>query len=181
MLRKAAGDAGFDLALGEDGEWHELGASGLAGVVWVVPARGGALLAVAAARVLDELGATGWTGIPLPSGALGAVLCKSPADLYQALRRARVILANSPPLPQRRFEQRLQAISSTEIDAVVKQRVGQDLFREMLFEYWEGKCVVTGLAVPELLRASHAKPWAVSNDAERLDPYNGLLLAVHLD
>jgi putative restriction endonuclease len=41
---------------------------------------------------------------------------------------------------------------------------------------------VTGLAVPELLRASHIKPWAkCDSDAERLDVYNGLLLAPHLD
>lgn len=32
-----------------------------------------------------------------------------------------------------------------------------------------------------LLRASHAKPWKDANDAERLDVYNGLLLAAHLD
>ena len=44
------------------------------------------------------------------------------------------------------------------------------------------RCAITGLAVPELLRASHIKPWAVCNtDAERLDVFNGLLLAAHLD
>src|SRR5262249_35594140 len=41
---------------------------------------------------------------------------------------------------------------------------------------------VTGLAVSALLRASHIKPWAdCATDAERLDVYNGLLLAPHLD
>lgn len=59
--------------------------------------------------------------------------------------------------------------------------MGQDLFREALLEYWEGRCAVTGLDVPELLRASHAKPWKDATDAERLDVHNGLLLAVHLD
>lgn len=40
----------------------------------------------------------------------------------------------------------------------------------------------TGLAVPALLRASHIKPWAdCESDAERLDVFNGLLLAPHLD
>jgi putative restriction endonuclease len=35
---------------------------------------------------------------------------------------------------------------------------------------------------PRLLRASHIKPWArCETDAERLDVYNGLLLAAHLD
>lgn len=36
--------------------------------------------------------------------------------------------------------------------------------------------------MPELLRASHIKPWAdCASDAERLDVFNGLLLAPHLD
>lgn len=107
--------------------------------------------------------------------------CDSPAELYDALRRARVLFAQTPPLPERRFQERLQALSSTEVDAVVRQRMGQGLFREMLLEYWDGRCAVTGLDVPELLRASHAKPWKDSTDAERLDVHNGFLLAVHLD
>ena len=62
------------------------------------------------------------------------------------------------------------------------QRVGQDIFRRGLLEYWDGRCAITGLAVPELLRASHIKPWAAcETDAERLDIFNGLLLAAHLD
>ena len=41
---------------------------------------------------------------------------------------------------------------------------------------------ITGLDVPDLLRASHVKPWAdCATDAERLDVYNGLLLAPHVD
>jgi predicted restriction endonuclease len=32
-----------------------------------------------------------------------------------------------------------------------------------------------------MLRASHVKPWKASNDHERLDPENGLLLAAHVD
>ena len=49
-------------------------------------------------------------------------------------------------------------------------------------EYWDGRCPMTGLDVPELLRASHIKPWAAcTTDAERLDVFNGLLLAPHLD
>ena len=48
-------------------------------------------------------------------------------------------------------------------------------------EYWDSKCAVTGLAIPELLKASHIKPWKDSTDEERLDIFNGLLLAPHLD
>ena len=39
-----------------------------------------------------------------------------------------------------------------------------------------------GLDVPELLTASHIRPWALcATDAERLDVNNGLLLVAHLD
>ena len=64
--------------------------------------------------------------------------------------------------------------------AVLMSRV-TGLFREGLMTLWRGRCAISGLDVPELLRASHAKPWATSTDAERLDVYNGLLLAAHLD
>ncbi len=72
--------------------------------------------------------------------------------------------------------------NTTEIERLVVQRVGQQLFREALLDYWQGRCPVTGLAIPGLLRASHIKPWAVcSDDNERLDVYNGLLLAPQVD
>ena len=72
--------------------------------------------------------------------------------------------------------------NSTEAVREVVQRVGQDIFRRTLIEYWGGRCAVTGLDVVEVLRASHIKPWVdCENDAERLDVFNGLLLAPHLD
>ena len=60
-------------------------------------------------------------------------------------------------------------------------RVGQGEFRDALMVKWSGSCAVTGLTCPEILRASHVKPWRWSNPRERLDPNNGLLLAAHLD
>ena len=70
----------------------------------------------------------------------------------------------------------------TEVLRLTKQRIGQDLFRGGLLNYWEGACAVTGIALLALLRASHAKPWAeCATDAERLNIYNGFLLCAHLD
>ena len=71
--------------------------------------------------------------------------------------------------------------STTEREAVVKQRIGQQMFRNGLMTLWHGRCAISGLDVPELLRASHAKPWAAGTDEERLDFYNGLLLSANLD
>lgn len=71
---------------------------------------------------------------------------------------------------------------STEADRLVVARVGQTMFRAALLDYWQGRCCITGLEVPELLRASHIKPWAYcERDEERLDVFNGLLLAPNLD
>lgn len=67
-------------------------------------------------------------------------------------------------------------------DRITHERACQDLFRDGLMELYHGRCAVTGIAVPELLVASHIKPWAkCDDDYERIDVFNGLLLAVHLD
>jgi len=73
-------------------------------------------------------------------------------------------------------------LAGTEIERLVRLRVGQQKFREALLEYWGSSCAVTGVALPEVLRASHAKPWAEClSDAERLDVFNGFLLTANLD
>lgn len=70
---------------------------------------------------------------------------------------------------------------TTQREQVIAARVGQGVYRERLLAKWDGACAVTGLAVPELLMASHAKPWKVASNAERLDGENGLPLIPNLD
>ncbi len=48
-------------------------------------------------------------------------------------------------------------------------------------EYWGGRCPITGITDPALLRASHIVPWAECDDAQRLDVHNGLLLSALWD
>lgn len=74
-----------------------------------------------------------------------------------------------------------QVDSTTSRAALALARVGQGKFRRDLLEIWQGRCALTGCDLPPLLRASHIKAWAGSIDEERLDPANGLLLAVHID
>jgi putative restriction endonuclease len=111
------------------------------------------------------------------------VLVQGYAGLYDALSRAS---ARARTLPNRvaetfRAESALLP-RSTEAERLVVQRVGQNLFRSALLDFFGGRCCVTGLALPELLRASHIKPWAdCLSDEERLDVFNGLLLAPNLD
>ena len=61
----------------------------------------------------------------------------------------------------------------------VETRISQRLFRDSVLSYFHGKCAITGAS--RLLIASHIKPWAICNDAERIDPYNGLLLSPTYD
>lgn len=69
----------------------------------------------------------------------------------------------------------LMKATPTERERLVQARLGQGQFRDALLKYWEG-CAVTGIERPDLLRASHIKPWRSSTNEERLARHNGLLL-----
>lgn len=71
-------------------------------------------------------------------------------------------------------------VEDTERNAVVKRRIGQDIFRAMLLKIYDRKCCLTGLDVPEVLRASHIIPWS-KDDENRLNPENGLCLSATYD
>jgi putative restriction endonuclease len=60
-------------------------------------------------------------------------------------------------------------------------RLGQGQFREEVLAIWGGKCSVTGLARKDLLVASHIFPWSLSDEVEKIDPHNGLLLSPAVD
>jgi hypothetical protein len=64
----------------------------------------------------------------------------------------------------------------TEMRATVKVRRGQEYFRQAVLNNFGGQCGVTGLAVRELLIASHILPWG-KFEAERLNVRNGLCLS----
>ncbi len=61
-----------------------------------------------------------------------------------------------------------------------KVRLGQDYFRKMVLENYQNKCCVTGLNVPQTLRASHIVAWA-DDVKNRLNPENGLCLSATYD
>ena len=69
----------------------------------------------------------------------------------------------------------------TERQQMVTTRTAQHRYRTALEKLWGGKCPLTGVAIPALLRASHAKPWKDCTDAERIDPHNGFLLEARMD
>ncbi|MGC4122839.1 MAG: HNH endonuclease [Myxococcales bacterium] len=184
-LEKAAVDNGFDCNQAVHDGWLAFTSTHAPLKIWLSAIEGGPiLLALSQANVAKALGAQPAGGaLPLPSGACEALAVPDIATLHHTLRRAFQLSRSLPNKLLESFEAKTAALPKlTEVERLVVQRVGQDVFREGLLDYWDGRCAVTGLTVRELLRASHVKPWAdCATDAERLDVYNGLLLAVHLD
>jgi hypothetical protein len=63
---------------------------------------------------------------------------------------------------------------------LTKSRRGQGIFKANV-RLIENQCRITGVSNIKHLRASHIKPWAASNNDEKLDGFNGLLLSPHVD
>ncbi|MCW6038602.1 HNH endonuclease [Spirulina subsalsa FACHB-351] len=85
------------------------------------------------------------------------------------------------PSPPQQEESGLAIVSptfniATEVTRQVKQRIRQNLFREMVLSAYNHQCCLTGNPVPELLIASHILPWSQFPE-QRMNPHNGLCLA----
>lgn len=62
----------------------------------------------------------------------------------------------------------------------VSARINQHFFRRMILVNYSCACCVSGLNVPQVLRASHITPWA-EDETNRLNPTNGLCLSAVYD
>jgi HNH endonuclease len=180
--QKAASQNGFRRILGEDAGWAGFGSTTAHGTIRLAAGgpQGPWFLALDHPGVVEELG--------LPKAAVSGPGCARFAfdtlgALYASLRRAYELGASLPNAPLREFEQRIAGLPrKTEAERLIVQRIGQDVFRSRLMDYWQGCCPLTGIADPALLRASHIIPWAgCADDAERLDVHNGLLLSALWD
>lgn len=182
-LQQVVRDAGFDL-MADRPDGLEASSTHAPLRIWVVrppQATSGWWLGLSMPQVATLLEGEPVHEAPLVQGADAWIAFPSRHALDSALVRAWRLSRTLPDTLEQRWKQRLRKLGDTEREATVRQRVGQDLFREGLLEFWKGRCAITGLDEPALLRASHAKPWAACSDAERLDVYNGLLLAAHWD
>lgn len=64
--------------------------------------------------------------------------------------------------------------------AAAKARVNQATFRKWVLGIYGNRCCVTGLEIPELLRASHIVAWS-EDTTNRMNPANGLCLSATYD
>lgn len=184
-LEKAATDNGFDRQLERGRDWLAFASTQCPLRVWLGAHGDAVFLATFSqqnvVRALTEYGTP--IAVPIPQDAVDGRAVPDVPALHRLLRRAFQLSRALPNELLRTFEKEVAMLPrTTEAERLVVQRVGQNLFREGLLGLWEEQCAVTGLAVPSLLRASHIKPWAdCETDGERLDVYNGFLLAPHLD
>lgn len=66
-------------------------------------------------------------------------------------------------------------LSSTTKQEMLNVRIGQQRFRKLVLDMWGHKCAITGAR--QFIIASHIKPWSLSDNSERLDPFNGFALS----
>jgi hypothetical protein len=74
----------------------------------------------------------------------------------------------SSDIDQAEAKGELKDVPETERNAIIAARLGQGFFRANLMRVYKRKCAVTGTDIPELLRASHIKPWRDCDNPERL-------------
>ena len=179
---KAAWQNGYRRVLDERDGWAAFGSTTAHGTLWLAAAseQGPWLLAIDHAGVVAEMNL-------LPTDLAGPGLTRysisNLTELYTVLPRVYQLATSLPDAPLKAFHhQTAQLPKSTEIERLVVQRIGQDIFRASLMDYWQGCCPLTGITDPALLRASHIIPWSeCSDDTQRLDVHNGLLLSALWD
>jgi hypothetical protein len=180
---KAAYENGFRVELGRQGGWVGYRSTTARGEVWIArdPAQNIWLLALTHSGVVAELPLVR-ADVPSAPGHAAYAFWKL-SDLYDALDRGYKLGVSLPDAPLEVFRKRTANLpSNTETERLTVVRIGQNIFRDALLEYWNGRCPLTGITDRALLHASHIVPWAeCESDELRLDVHNGLLLSALWD
>jgi hypothetical protein len=181
--QKAAWDNGFRIEHGaESGGWLRYGSTTARGEIWIAgtPPRGPWFLSIDHPGIAAELAAL--PSSPLAGPGLATFTCDTLTALHAALDRVYKLGISLPDAPLARFRAQTAGLpQTTEVERLAVRRIGQDIFRAALMDYWGARCPLTGITDPALLRASHIVPWAECDDAQRLDVHNGLLLSALWD
>lgn len=180
--QKAASQNGFRRILGEEAGWAAFGSTTAHGTIHLAASgpQGPWFLALDHPGVIQELNLP---VAPVSGPGRARFAFDTLGALYGVLHRVYELGISLPDAPLIEFEHRIAKLPrTTEAERLVLQRIGQDIFRERLMDYWQRRCPLTGISDPALLRASHIIPWAdCESDAERLNVHNGLLLSALWD
>jgi putative restriction endonuclease len=132
-------------------------------------------------RLIDE-------ELPIIGAAVGTLGATPPQTLSRVLQELRnddliaflgkgryMLLSEDASAPT-------EAEIRTEVERQVRARIGQAGFRRDVMERWGGRCPLTDIGDPDLLRASHIVPWRRCDpESDRTNPDNGLLLSALWD
>ena len=180
--RKAASQNGFRRDMGEAAGWARFGSTTAKGAIHLAAAgpSGPWYLAIDHTGVVEELSLR---GADLRGPGQARYVFNTLTELYSVLPKVYGLALTLPEGPLEDFRAAVRDLPrTTEAERLVVQRVGQDIFRDRLMTYWQGRCPLTGITDPALLRASHIVPWKdCPDDAERLNVHNGLLLSALWD
>lgn len=180
--QKSAWDNGYRLERGVDDGWLQYASTTAPGAIWIagVSSHGPWLLSIEHSGVAAEI--SGLPVSPVIGPGLITFTFTTLGQLHATLDRVYKLSVSLPEAPLARFRLRIKGLpQTTEAEQWVVQRIGQDIFRDALMDYWGGRCPLTGITEPALLRASHIVPWADCDDEQRLDVHNGLLLSALWD
>jgi hypothetical protein len=180
--QQAAWVNGFRLDRGIEDGWLHYASTTAPATVWIAgaSASGPWLLSIDHSGVAGEIGSLPVSSVPGPGFA--TYVFDTPTLLHAALDRVYKLAVSLPDAPLARFHAKTAGLPrTTEAERLVIQRIGQNVFRDALMDYWSGRCPLTGISEPALLRASHIVPWSDCDDAQRLDVHNGLLLSALWD
>jgi hypothetical protein len=176
---------GFYIKHGERDGWLRYTSTTARGDVWIAcePNFGAWLLAISHLGVIAELGIAPVSVSDAPDGSRAVFAFSELGRLYAAMDRVYKLGVSLPDAPLAEFQKETAGLPrTTEAERLRVERVGQDVFRAALMEYWNGRCPLTGITDHALLRASHIVPWAeCETDELRLDVHNGLLLSALWD
>jgi hypothetical protein len=184
-IEMLANNSGFPISQGRDDFGYRFGGPALNGKSVSIRSVGPDTLSMRVPAVVSlEMRKDTDGAVPYSIDAEGLVVFAASGPYAdKAIRRAAALIRALPDTPLATYRAKTSVMpTTTEVERLAKQRVGQDIFRASLEDYWGGCCPITGVSDRALLRASHTKPWAeCETDEERLDVYNGFLLAAHVD
>ena len=180
--QKVAWQNGYRRELGEENGWARFASTLAKGEIYLAAtcSSGPWFLAIGHAGVIGELDCP---VCEMSGPGLVRYTFSTLSELYALMPRVYELGISLPDRPLDDFLAKIEGLPrNTEAERLVIRRIGQDIFRDRLMSYWQGTCHLTGITDPALLRASHIIPWKeCSDDAERLNVHNGLLLSALWD
>jgi len=137
-------------------------------------------------RSYDEIFREYFRSIMLPIISYVSILkLKNMGGGYFFLFRPSLSYSFNPyyhPAKERQAEEAIEQtrLPKREKEQLIKARIGQGAYRLKLLEE-SPECIVTRVNDERILVASHIKPWSISNDTEKIDHNNGLVLTPTYD